>query len=52
MALVAVLLAFYLSNVIYRSLSKIVIAAMWINMATVIVVVALIATKEDYLTVL
>jgi hypothetical protein len=51
-ALVAVLLVFYFSNVIYRSLSKIFIAVMWINIVAVIIVVALIATKDDYLTVL
>jgi hypothetical protein len=51
-ALIAVLLVFYFSNVIYRSISKIFIAVMWINIVAVIVVVALIATTEDYLTVL
>jgi hypothetical protein len=51
-ALVAVLLVFYFSNVIYHSLSKIFIAVMWINIVAVIIVVVLIATKDDYLTVL
>lgn len=51
-ALVTVLLVFYFSNIVYRSLSKIFIAVMWINIISVIIVVGLIATPRDYLDVL
>ncbi len=50
--LLAVLIVFYLAPNIFGFISKFAIVIMWANILTILVVVALLATPEDILTVL